>query len=99
MPRPPPRRPLMPPWPRLWPPRRWKPPPPKSKALPPALPTELLRRRDLGSGRDRPILRLDGYCLARQVAMSRGLNCTHRELSLTRIVVLVTRRPPALAGP
>jgi len=31
--------------------------------------------------------------------MPRGLNGTHRELSLARIVVLVIWRPPALAGP
>lgn len=46
-----------------------------------------------------PKLGADGHCLVRQVAMPRGLNCTHRELSLTGTVVPDTRRPPALAGP
>ena len=42
---------------------------------------------------------LNGDCLARQEAMPRGLNGTHRELSLTGAVASDKWRPPALAGP
>ena len=73
------------PKPKAPPPMRWKPPPPASKRLPLGLRT--------------PKLETDGYCLVRQVAMPRGLNCTHRELSLVGTVVPDTRRPPAKAGP
>ena len=68
------------------PPTRWKAPPRRTG-------------RHCRAAWRTPKLRADGHCLARQVAMPRGLNCTHRELSLTGTVVPDTRRPPALAGP
>jgi len=55
--------------------------------------------KTLPPGSHTPKLSADGHCLARQVAMPRGLNCTHRELSLVWTLVLTIWRPPALAGP